>query len=182
MTKEHAPQPIHLTIEQVANLAYKMTLKNGKHLPTVFVQGGGDQTQVGKLYHFPDTHEARLERMLKVGMAYGHDPHLSGILSQVFFVCEAWMSSAKKDQPPHFPPSQDPHRQEVLAVSELDLTTQQSAMIIYEMIRGDDETLLNLQLLINLAKGTQVNTVHSPLLEAFVLGFFITAGSPPNLN
>jgi hypothetical protein len=182
MTKEHEPQPIQLTIEQVAKLAAKMTLKNGGHIPTVFVQAEGKNTLVGKLSNFPDTHEARLERMILIGMAYGHDPYLAGSLAQVFFVCEAWMSSATEDEPLHMPPSQDPKRQEVLVVSEFDLTTQQSAMIVYEMMRGDDETLLNLQLLVNLAKGTEVNTAHSPLLEAFVFGFFITAGSSPNLN
>lgn len=182
MSKEHEQPLIQLTIEQVANLAAKMTLKNGGHRPTVFVQAEGKNTLVGKLSNFPDTHEARLERMILIGMAYGHDPYLAGSLAQVFFVCEAWMSSATEDKPPHMPPSQDPKRQEVLIVSELDLTTQQSALIVYEMIRGDDETLLNLQLLVNLAKGAGVDTIRSPLLEAFVFGFFVTAGSPPSLN
>jgi hypothetical protein len=93
-----------------------------------------------------------------------------GHLTQVFFICEGWMSTTTKGKSVEMPPSQDPKRKEVLLISQKEIGKIGSEMVIYEMIR-DGQGLLTSLVELKLPEDKEDSNVNNPILDAFVEGF-----------
>jgi hypothetical protein len=129
---------------------------------------GSKHTAVIGMPDIAETHDERLQQMALVGFVTAHRGEV-GKLRQVFLITEAWMSTAEQGKPPHYPPSQDPKRKEVLVVSQLRVNPDKGAVALIEML--PDETG-------KLSEARQLDTpnqedveVRSALLLAFAAGF-----------
>lgn len=163
----------YLTIEDIIRIAKETTLKRGGHMPTVIVEGSKKSGMV-VLEKFPKTHKEKAYQMFSMGFVMANSGEV-GDLKQVYFISEGWMSSADESNPIKIKPSLDPNRKEVLIISTISIEVHQSGIAIYEMIRnpnGDLIKLQELQLPINDSEGN----VESPLLDAFLNGFYLGKG------
>jgi uncharacterized surface anchored protein len=114
------------------------------------------------------THEERLRQMAQAGFVTAQRNEV-GKLRQLFFITEAWMSTTEGGQLPEQPPSQDPKRKEILAVSQLQVQPDRSAMVVYEMHRDQEGKLVEIT---QMHPGDPAEVeVKSPLLDAFTIGF-----------
>lgn len=168
MTSE-VPQP-HLTLKDVANTAKTVTLNAGGHSPTV-ISEGDLKTVIMPLEPLAPTHEGRFQQLFLLGVALAKSGDI-GVLYQVFFISEAWMSIAADDAPPASQPSQDPNRKEVLIISHLRVYPRTTAMTLFEMKRDAQGTLVALE---DFSDEADNRAVHSPLLQAFAIGFLGSA-------
>ena len=78
------------------------------------------------------------------------------------------MSLVDDGKIPETPPSQDPNRQEVLIISENDVTNNKTRTCIFKMMRDDQGEVRELQ---SMTKGMRSTESQSPLLEAIVNGY-----------
>ena len=85
------------------------------------------------------------------------------------------MSLAHDGQLPETPPSQAPDRKEVLVISSYEANTRHTRMVLYEMVR-DEKGILRQLLPFSDTEGRD-EQAESPLLEAFVYGFWQTNSS-----
>ena len=168
--KEYEPNRHLLSIEAVSTLACEALIQEGEHSPLILAQGNG--LPVGTmLSHMPSNFEQRIALMARLGA----ELKLSGDirhLKQVFFIHEAWYSSVKDGKLPNVRPSQDPQRKEVLIVAQWQVARNQGDVRIFEMIRSGED-FLELQPLA--IPQDAEKSIQSPLLEAFVHGFRLSA-------
>jgi hypothetical protein len=170
MDKENGNRPTPLTLEQVINQAREIIVRDGEHVPTL-IADGSRRSVVIPLPEIGDTHDERRVQMFAAGFVLGHSRGL-GILRQVFFVSEGWLSLAEGKMPPRMPPSEDPNRREVLFVSSLKLAERKADMVVFEMIRDSKGELVEIRPLPEVAdKEIGTMDVESPLLDAFAAGF-----------
>jgi hypothetical protein len=162
-----------LSLEEVAQFAKTVTLEDGYHRPTVIVEGAL-QVIATQLESIAPTHEGRAQQMFMLGAVLAERSEL-GVLQQVFFITEAWMSIATKDNPPRILPSQDPQRKEILAVSRMTFLPPQTEMVIYEMKRDSEGKLISLEDIDRKIASENEVQAESPLLEAFAIGFLGSA-------
>ncbi len=158
----------HLTLADVVNIAQTTTLANGGHVPALIVEGSY-QTVALALDTIGPTFMDRQEQMLFAGLALARSGEV-GVLQQVFFISEGWMSIASEDRPIETLPSQDPRRKEILMVSRLALPTRTAEIILFEMKRDDAGQLTALEK-VQTALPEKEGRVEAPLLEAFAIGF-----------
>jgi hypothetical protein len=157
-----------LTFEEISEKAQKMTLEQGSHVPMLMVEGD-KEVAVCQIAEVADTAEGRAGQMLMIGEMLAGSIDF-GVLQQVLFVTEGWMSVVDNGQIPDIPPSQDPERLEVLTVSGLDMGTGKTQMQVFEMQRDDEGQLQSLETPARLPQ-TETTEADSPLLTAFVIGF-----------
>jgi hypothetical protein len=160
-------KPGRFTLEDVARQAQEVTLKDGRHVPMLLINGD-NQSIATALTELPSTHEARRELMRLAGHAVAQSGTATK-LEQVFFICEAWMSVAKEDGTIDVPPSQDPNRLEVLIISSLEVASNQPGIVAFEMVRDSKGELTELKP-VEVAEEKE-GSVETPLLDAFVDGF-----------
>lgn len=175
MPGDEASKP-RLSLEEVAQFAKTVTLEDGYHRPTVIVEGAL-QVIATQLESIAPTHEGRAQQMYMLGAVLAERSDL-GVLQQVFFITEAWMSIATKDNPPRILPSQDPQRKEILAVSRLTVQPPQTEMVIFEMQRDSANKLIQLEEIEKSSTSNNEAVTESPLLEAFAIGFLGSALKP----
>jgi hypothetical protein len=156
----------HITLEDVVERAKATTLEYGGHVPTLIVQGNKDLV-VSEFPDLPDG-EDHAEMMYTLGYLLGGIGNI-GILEQVIFISEAWLSRGNKENPPQMPASEDPQRIEVLIISALVVQTGQAALALLEMLRNSDDQLIDLKSLT--PPQAEDAYMESPLLAAFVQGF-----------
>jgi hypothetical protein len=166
--EEHTP----MTFDEVSRIAQEMTLQQGNHVPLLMVQGD-QQALLFPMTEMADTHEGRAQQMFITGLMLASSGEV-GVLQQVFFVTEGWLSVVENGKIPDTPPSQDPQRKEVLTISNLDMATGQTQMTLFEMKRDEQGSLQSLETP-EWRTGIKNSQAESPLLNAFVLGFFGTA-------
>ncbi len=159
------PQPTPVLLEHVTRMARETLLCDRYHGPTLIVDGSR-QVLVVQLVELASHHAGRAEQMFIAGTAVARDGQ-AGRLRRVYFVCEGWMSVADGGALPEMPPSEDPRRKEVLVIAGLEVSTRQTEMVLYEMVRDDQGALRELVDVDQPARGH----ADSPLLEAFVLGY-----------
>lgn len=158
----------HLTLDDIVSLAQETTLANGGHVPALIVEGSR-QTVAVALDTVGPTFTDRQEQMLFAGLALARSGEV-GVLQQVFFISEGWMSIAAEDKPIETLPSQDPQRKEILMISGLALPTRTAEIVIFEMKRDDAGKLTALEQ-VQTAFPQKEGRVEAPLLEAFAIGF-----------
>jgi hypothetical protein len=161
-----------LTLDDVTCTAKETTLRAGYHLPTVIVEGER-RSIVGQIEQLADTFEEREAQMFVQGMAVAQMGGM-GVLQQVFFISEGWMSVRSKDAPPSLPPSQDPQRKEVLIVAHHQVQSVKNTGVMFEMRRNVKGKLIELPALPMPDAQTDLD-FRNPLLEAFVIGFLGSA-------
>ena len=159
--------PSALTLDTVVRLAKELTLRAGGHAPTVIAEGSRDSIVVN-IDEIAATYEQRIRQMTALGALLARRGDV-GVLQQAFFIAEGWMSRGSTDTPPTLPPSQDPQRREVLIVSHLDIRQAKRAVVLHEMTRNPQGTLLTLDALPETDGSLDV---HSPLLNALATGFW----------
>ena len=168
MNKDRDPQPNSLTIEQVAAIAKENLLRDGYHVPMVLVDGSKIDVAV-QITEFGDTFEERRRQMFHAGFALAQE-NVVGVLQQIFFVSEGWMSVGTAEKQPFYPPSQDPNRKEVLLIANLNVLTNQNEAMKMETVRDAEGKIIALT---EPQKGT---AAESSLLNTFVVGFAMGAG------
>ncbi|MGQ9851565.1 MAG: hypothetical protein ACUVSU_16105 [Aggregatilineaceae bacterium] len=170
MSKERASRRHELSLPEVARLAQDTLLRDGTHLPTVIAEGS-EQTAIAQIAYLAGTHEERAQQLFIAGFTLAQS-RLVGRLRQVFFIAEGWMSEAEEGKLPEYPPSQDPRRKEVLFVSSLQVMDRRTELMLFEMLRDDEDQLREVR---QYQPPTSDTEVTSPLLAAFIAGFY--AGS-----
>lgn len=154
--------------DQVIRLAQETLLRGGSHIPTVIVDGS-EQQVIAQFSDLAPTHDGRVNQMFVAGAALAHGGSV-GRVRRVFFISEGWMSVPHEGHLPDVPPSQDPNRKEVLVVTGYKLCTRQTKMALFEMVRDQEGVLRELRDFEPIEGGE--SRAESPLLEAFVRGFF----------
>lgn len=175
MPDERTQKP-PLSLEAIAQLAKETTLRDGYHLPTLIVDGE-HQAIATQIERFAPTHEGRAQQLFVLGMILAERGEPS-VLQQVFLITEAWMSMATQEHSPHVPPSQDPQRKEILAVSRLRVHPPHTDMVVFEMKRDSTGKLMSLENLDRQIAAENGVSAESPLLEAFAIGFLGSALKP----
>lgn len=172
MTPElkHRPQPI--TFELVTQLAQEVLLRDGFHAPTLLVDGSANPVAI-QIDQLAPTFEGRAQQMFVAGQTLAHTGS-AGRLRGVYFVSEAWLSQAQDGRPPSMRPSKDPQRKEVLMVNGLEINPRQVRLAIYEMFRDRAGALREIKPWENPVDPD--DAADTPLLEAFLAGFWETAG------
>ncbi len=160
---EEEPQRNPVTIEEIASLAKENLLRDGKHAPTVIVDG--DKAVVTIRIKPVRTSQECQRQLFQAGFALAKTKELND-LQQVFLISEGWMSVGGADKTPDYPPSQDPDRKEILLVSSLTVPTAHNEVKVWEIIRDQTGMLLDLK-----EFDTGVMQAQSPLLNAFLTGF-----------
>ena len=163
---EEHPQ---LTLKEIARVAQEMTLQRGGHVPLLMVQGD-QQMLMLPMTELAETHEERAGQMFMIGLMLANSGEV-GVLQQVFFITEGWLSVVENGKLPDTPPSQDPKRQEVLTIANLDMATGQTRMTLFAMKRDAQGALQSLETP-EWRTGIEKTQAESPLLNALVLGFF----------
>ena len=142
-------------------------MEDGNHVPILIVEGSRGLA-ISQMRDVPDTHDERLLLMRSLGQAAATSRKL-GLLKQVFFISEGWMSLGDQGRPPELRPSEDPNRKEVLIISGLELKARQKSLKLFEMIRDPEQRVVDLAELI--PPHDKDGRIEIPLLDAFVEGF-----------
>jgi hypothetical protein len=151
-------------VKQIADLARKIFLHDGYHVPLVFVKGTQGKVFF-QLIRFGETaHERELD-MLNAGTALACKGNV-GDLELIIHVCEGWMGTNMD-----ILPSQDPKRIEVLLVDSLDVWTQEETLLSFEIKRAPNGNVLDLK---ELMLPDMVET-KGRLLPAFLKGYQIVS-------
>lgn len=164
-TMDNNPPTLPLTIDQVAARACDVLLQDGTHVATVIAQDT-ENIVMASVPSMPNTPSERVQMMRTAGATLAQSGRLRS-LQEVFFIFEAWMSTATDDAPPVTPPSEDPRRIETLIVTALKVGANQPDMRVFEMIRDGDE-LVEIR-----PYSMSETTSDNPLLAAFFEGFHL---------
>ena len=165
------PKPVPLTLESVARNARANLLRRGNHPPTLIAEG--DRKTIGtQIEALAPTHPDRAQQLFVLGLALAQSGEV-GVLQQVFFIAEAWMSA---EDPQKIRPAQDPQRKEVMLVSRHVIRPPRDETIIYTMRRDAKGKLTSVIRFPD--DNPEKSEAHSPLLEAFVIGFLGSALKP----
>ena len=161
-----------MTINDVVEKAKGVILKFGDHPPFLIVEGTRDEIAI-PLQDLPgrDTQE-RVSSLCNYGTEMACERPV-GKLQKVFLVNQAWASKPEGGKMPTIRPSQDPHRQEVLVIVELDVPTSKQQSVAFELTRDKAGQLTLMQPLMENGKIIKPDAVYSPLLPAFVQGYSI---------
>ena len=172
--KDHEPQPHLRTIEEIASIAKENLRRDGFHIPTIIAQGSRT-TVAFQFTEFGRTPQARRQHLYQAGILVGQEGAV-GILWQVFYVGEGWMSRSETDKAPDQLPSQDPQRKEILFVAHGDVRGLEfkDDMRIWEMVRNSAGKLVDF-----VAFDHETNIVESSLVD-FVAGYAIGLLKGPN--
>jgi hypothetical protein len=156
------------SLQEVAQTAKEVLLKDGYHIPTVIAEGDKNAiiTQIDKL---ASTHEERKQQLFVLGFSLARQADI-GILQQAFLITEAWMSVAKEGKLPEVMPSQDPQRREVLVIAQVVIRPPKTDTLVFEMKRDTEGNLIGVEEA-NQAIGGTPEHADNPLLEALVIGF-----------
>lgn len=159
-----------MTINDVVEKAKETILIHGKHVPMLLVEGAKDNVLV-PLHGLPrgDGWE-RVFSIHDYGIEMACDRPV-GQLQKLFLIHEAWASAPTGGKIPTVDPSQDPKRQEVLLIVELDVPTNKQQSVAFELVRDKAGQLTLMQPLMEDGKIIQPEIVYSPLLSAFAKGY-----------
>jgi hypothetical protein len=151
-------------VKQIADLARKIFLLDGYHVPMVFVKGTHGKV-VLELKHFGATAQEREFDMLNAGTLVACKNNV-GELELIVHVSEAWMGTNIT-----ILPSQDPKRIEALLVNSLDARTHEERLLIFEVKRDPKGTVTDLKEIVFPKDGEP----KGRLLPAFQKGYQIVS-------
>lgn len=157
-----------INFENITQLAIEATLKQGKQIPCLIIDGS-KKMMYGGMPYLPETHNERMQFMYAAGQIALMSGEI-GNLKQVFLISEGWMSVPKDSNPPKTLPAEDPNRKEVLIVSGLEIQKQTKYLKVFEMLRDKDEILIGLRE-IPIPGQEEGGEFNISLLDAFRQGF-----------
>lgn len=166
MTVEQQPSS-PLTLEVIAELARETLLQDGRHPPTLIVDGTL-RTGVIELPDLGRSHDERIQQLATLGYEMATERQ-AGQLQQAFLITEAWMAFVNDGNWPALPLSKNTNRKEVLIISQFNANTLEGKYILYELKRTTDGHLFELAEF-PLADGRGVQS-DNRLLTAFAMGF-----------
>ncbi|MEO8391726.1 MAG: hypothetical protein ABI700_01920 [Chloroflexota bacterium] len=164
-----------LTFADVIQKTQENLLTRGSLAPTVIAEGDHQRVMV-KLEPIAPTYEGRSHQMFFLGLMLAQSGEV-GVLQQVFFISEAWMSVRELGQPLEQPPSQDPQRQEVVIVAHHTLRPPTTEVVVFAMKRDAQGGVVGLEALDAQEKPSE-SEARSPLVEAFIIGFLGSTSTP----
>lgn len=164
MPNEHPPT----SLETIAQTARENLLAHGSHIPTLIAEGE-TKTVMIPIDIVAPTHEERAQQMFVLGMALVMSGEV-GVLHQVFFISEAWLSVRPTGKPLKQRPSEDPQRKEVLIVAQHVVRPPENHVVVFEMRRNPQGKLTAVETLPFQSENPN-EQISSPLLEAFVVGY-----------
>lgn len=160
-------KPTHVMVmETISQKAREVALRDGYHVPSVFARGT-ERSAIGQLADLPGTHEARVKHLFEAGVQLRQEGQL-GLLLQVIFITEAWLS-LPEDGELNVRPSEDPNRIEALIIAGLSILEELSSMTIFEMVRDEEGELVDVREFRQ--QDSTEGEMQSPLLDAFVAGY-----------
>lgn len=158
-----------MKIKEITEWAKEFMLKDGSHAPTLFVETNAPKMVIAELADMPGTPELRRLYFLMAGRKFAAD-HPGEQPREVAFIVMSWANFRLPGQPaPKRLPSQDPNRKELLLISHLTVSADNSMKEdgqMVEIIRDRQGKVRDLYHLPATVQGGQ-----SPFLIAFVLGF-----------
>jgi hypothetical protein len=166
MTENERPK---IDLDTLAEQAREVLLRDGYHAAMLFVETSL-QTLAIQISEIAETHEERLAQMFLAGFKLSRVAEI-GILQQVFFITEAWLSIVEENKP-YIQPSKDPKRKEVLMITQMDVPENKIATRTLEMKRDKKGKLVQ----IIKRPPLEGESAESPLLTAFVIGFLGITG------
>lgn len=161
---DEIPKSAPLTLEAVAHNAKANLLRRGNHPPTLIAEGDRKTLDI-QVEPLAPTHPDRAQQLFGLGLVLAQSGEV-GVLQQVFFIAEAWMSTAN---PQRVRPAQDPQRQEVLLVSRHILRPPKDEAVVFQMRRNAKGKLTSAVSFPD--DNPERNEAHSPLIQAFVIGY-----------
>lgn len=153
------------TLKQITEMAKKVMLENGSHIPQLMVRGSKQGT-IAVFPDFPDTHEERAKAIAFAGYKVARTPEI-GELEEIFFISEAWMAKYDKNDP-DIMPRNNPDKVEVLIIVSRKFPNGKDKMIALEIKRDKKDKVINLEVCVE-RKG--VIKAESPLINAFQKGY-----------
>ena len=154
-----------MTITDVAAIAKRVMLEQGKHAPMLVVEGTG-MNGIVELGTLPGDYPGKHDAMMMAGFSVAKEGK-AGELKQLFFVSEAWISQGEDGKPPQTRPSEDPNRREVLVIGSVRLPERREELMVYALSRNERGEFVGLDELPELAGGSP----RSFLLDSFLKGF-----------
>jgi hypothetical protein len=124
-------------VKLIANLARKLFLLDGYHVPIVFVKGTKGKVFF-QLVHFGETADERELDMLNAGTLIACKRNV-GELELIILVNEAWMGTNI-----NILPSEDPKRIEVLLINSLDARTKDEQLMAFTVKRDSRGNVIDL--------------------------------------
>jgi len=165
-----------MKFEQLTEMVKEVCLKQGEHVPQIFVQGSKN-TVMAILADLPEDFKKRHKGFFVAGAKIALEADI-GLLQSVYFASEGWMSRVKKDEKMSTRPKDDPKRVECLILAGTDMENSKDNFICFEMLRNKDKKLTGLKPLDK--KGE--TSYKSPLIEAFIAGFFAAKARIQNIS
>jgi len=147
-------------VKKIAKLAKAIFLRDGFHIPVLFIKGTEGRIAIG-LQKFGDTSDERVQVMLKVG-TWAACKASVGELELVILVNESWMGTNI-----NVLPSNDPNRIEVLQIASLDTRTMEEGINAFKINRNPKGTVTDLE---ELSFPDTMET-KGRLLPAFLKGY-----------
>jgi hypothetical protein len=157
-----------ISLNELVDLAKKNLMKEGVHPPTLIIIG----TEGTSMHQVQSWSESdRIAYMTDLGAALYREP--LGIMRKVFHVMEGWASKSAFEL--GVPVAQSQDRIEVFMVYEYDHKSKSQQIKMFEMIRDEAGTLIDLREIENLLQAT---AIISSLNRAFLRGYNRAKNSP----
>lgn len=154
-----------MTLNDIEEAACDTMLSTGQHIPQLIVVGT-KHIGISLLNSMPNDFEDRQKALFNAGYTIGASKKL-GIVMDIYFIAEAWMSILDDHEIMQKRPSEDPKRIEVLAIHKLDLVNNAKNMSVFRVIRNSQGKIVKLQKQDN----KEASEIRSPLVEAFAEGY-----------
>jgi hypothetical protein len=149
------------TIDQIASLAVEVMLQTGQHSGMLFLYQEKLPTIIN-LAGLPG--EARFAFMTALGSTLSEKLRAYGLLTDLFFVNEAWLTETTRERWQNEPPpSEHPDRIEVLMVAHYQMTARKIDVRMFNMLRNDNTLELQMR--------SDEGIFSSDLISAFVQGW-----------
>lgn len=146
------------------DIAREALLRDGHHTPMLIVEGT-NLSGIVQIDRLGATFDERVRGMTSIGFQLAIAGNL-GSFRQEFFINEGWMSIVNQVQAANTRPATDPNRREVLIISHEQVFPPMKDILCFEMKRDAQGKLIEATEIIQ-----PHDSVQSPLLDAFVLGY-----------
>ena len=154
-----------MTTDAVLDLAKRLLLDLDEVRPMLILQGELATTRI-PLDGLPQEPREKTKALLALGYAAARESRL-GQLQQLFFLSEAWMTTAPLGTPLKTMPIDDPKRREVLILAQRTREPGTTAIQLFEINRGSEEIQLQR---IKEVEGPG-GSAESPTLDSFLYGY-----------
>jgi hypothetical protein len=154
-----------MTTDAVLDLAKRLLLELDEVRPMLIILGEKGATRI-PLDGLPQEPEQKTKALLALGYAVARESRL-GELQQLFFLSEAWMTTAPLGTPLKTMPIDDPKRREVLILAQRTRDPGTTMIQLFEINRSSEEIELQRIKQVEDPRGS----AESPTLDSFLYGY-----------